>query len=888
MVKICEPGGEALFLPSPGITEFPDYALGAMFGVLLVYMFLGIAIVSDIFMGSIEAVTSWKWKVKRGDRRRTELLWNETIATLTLMALGSSAPEIFLATIETFKREFHAGPLGPSTIIGSASFNLFVIIAVCMACIPAGEIRAIANVRAFLVTALFSLCAYLWMVFALVIHGADVIDIVEAILTFVFLPLLVWVSYSVDVGYLGALCDRIFGKEEEEEEKPDYELHKIGFRSDMQSVDWSAGKQSIEVTVVRKGGLTKEVSCTYHTERLTAVPGYDYEEATGLLEFPSNTKEATLHLSIMPRAQDAATRDFLLILEEANDGADFDPDDDGGKESAILTVTLLQNDEVFSPASRMIDRAINSNGIIYATHEWVDQFSSAIYCNGSAEEQAEASLMDWCLHVLAFPWKLAFALLPPTSYCGGWLCFVCSIGMIGVLTGFVSDLAEMFGCALDIPDIVTAITFVALGTSMPDLFASLSAAKADPTADASIVNVTGSNAVNVFLGLGVPWTVSALHWASAERTADWESRYPEIASDPKYDGMTVFVVESRNLGFSVLVFSGFCSVAIFLLVYRRKVLGYELGGHLWHKLSSAFLLLVLWSGFVCLTCWRVLRCEGAKEGDFCKAPVREQGMVIGTVLLVTLCAALWPVFCIWQSRDVPVDSTKPQALIAWLSKSPPVEGQLPETELGKKMADCMDVKLSVRGDDHLRSGASLAGDREPSCGEFEPEEEATPCGQGSQLLFLSLGAGVTHRMEHKKTPSVVGMVSPMGTTLPSTHARTNVVVAVIVVAYHSTGRNETVYHVKPLMPFGRLMEEWCKYHKLPKKKTSFWIKERLIKPEDTPASLGHLPGRSTMVVHAKPQLSNGDSNGSMQFSNRDSSSGSSVNSAVKPVSVGTR
>ena len=48
---------------------------------------------------------------------------------------------------------------------------------------------------------------------------------------------------------------------------------------------------------------------------------------------------------------------------------------------------------------------------------------------------------------------------------------------------------------------VTAITFVALGTSLPDTFASKAATLSDDTADAAIGNVTGSNSVNVFLGL---------------------------------------------------------------------------------------------------------------------------------------------------------------------------------------------------------------------------------------------------------------------------------------------------------------------------------------------------------------------------------------------------
>ena len=63
-------------------------------------------------------------------------------------------------------------------------------------------------------------------------------------------------------------------------------------------------------------------------------------------------------------------------------------------------------------------------------------------------------------------------------------------------------------------DSVTAITFVALGTSLPDLFASKQAATMDDTADNSIGNVTGSNSVNVFLGLGLPWLIAAIYWES--------------------------------------------------------------------------------------------------------------------------------------------------------------------------------------------------------------------------------------------------------------------------------------------------------------------------------------------------------------------------------------
>ena len=110
--------------------------------------------------------------------------------------------------------------------------------------------------------------------------------------------------------------------------------------------------------------------------------------------------------------------------------------------------------------------------------------------------------------------QLIFAFVPPVSIWGGWLAFFVALAMIGGLTLIVGDLAGIFGCLVGLKDSVTAITFVALGTSLPDLFASKQAATMEKTADNSIGNVTGSNSVNVFLGLGLPWLIASIYWTA--------------------------------------------------------------------------------------------------------------------------------------------------------------------------------------------------------------------------------------------------------------------------------------------------------------------------------------------------------------------------------------
>lgn len=58
---------------------------------------------------------------------------------------------------------------------------------------------------------------------------------------------------------------------------------------------------------------------------------------------------------------------------------------------------------------------------------------------------------------------------------------------LGVFThSSVLFVAGIFGCLIGLRDSVTAITFVALGTSLPDLFASKQAATMERYADNSI------------------------------------------------------------------------------------------------------------------------------------------------------------------------------------------------------------------------------------------------------------------------------------------------------------------------------------------------------------------------------------------------------------------
>ena len=137
-------------------------------------------------MVAIEQITSQETKkcvtLPSGERKMfTVTVWNATVANLTLMALGSSAPEILLSLIEIGSNRFYSGELGPSTIVGSAAFNLFVISAVCVTAIPAGQTKIIKDLGVFAITAVFSVLAYLWLAIILLYISPNIVELWEGL-----------------------------------------------------------------------------------------------------------------------------------------------------------------------------------------------------------------------------------------------------------------------------------------------------------------------------------------------------------------------------------------------------------------------------------------------------------------------------------------------------------------------------------------------------------------------------------------------------------------------------------------------------------------------------------------------------------------------------------
>jgi solute carrier family 8 (sodium/calcium exchanger) len=356
--------------------------------------------------------------------------------------------------------------------------------------------------------------------------------------------------------------------------------------------------ETMKVKVVRYHGSKGDISCKMKTEDDTAMGQVDYVPLDETLELKAGEMAKDIPIKIKKRGRCESVETFRIVLSEPK-GCRFQTDKgDGDEEHQVCTIEIKANEQhkqgIMEISAKMNERWAKSK-IGYGN--WQEQFIAAVYVGGSPEDQKEATAFEWVLHLLSLPFTLLFALVPPTDFCGGWMCFCVALVMIGGITAAVGDLAMLFGCCLGLPNEITAITFVALGTSLPDTFASRSAAMQDPYADASITNITGSNSVNVFLGLGLPWTFAAVYWAANGPNDEYREKIPlDIQADWAPDA--IYVLEADSLGFSVGVFTAAAIAAIAALWVRRGLYKGELGGPKVPKIATTVFLVFLWCGYI--------------------------------------------------------------------------------------------------------------------------------------------------------------------------------------------------------------------------------------------------------------------------------------------------
>jgi solute carrier family 8 (sodium/calcium exchanger) len=356
------------------------------------------------------------------------------------------------------------------------------------------------------------------------------------------------------------------------------------------------------IVVSRSQGSCGDITFNYTTKDGSAIHGFDYEHTEGTVAMAEGVLQSRVEVTILKMAPHPEDRRFCFHVTSSTEGVLFDPETNGGADSAICEVSIAGRPGTCRRMRRYFAMSFNRRRFLLGLSMWREQMIGAFFCNGSPSDQKGASLFDWIFHCVSLFWKFLSAMLPPTVFCTGWSCFFCALLSIALVTVVIIDLAYLLGCVLGIANEVTAITLVALGTSLPDTFASRLAAQNDDTADNAIGNVTGSNAVNVFLGMGLPWTVGTLYWRSQGKTDEWltmchgASTYAELFEDMYPSGG--LIIPAGRLFYSVGVFTICALICVVLLMYRRRYCGGELGGSLREQYTHSAALVFLWLVYI--------------------------------------------------------------------------------------------------------------------------------------------------------------------------------------------------------------------------------------------------------------------------------------------------
>lgn len=144
------------------------------------------------------------------------------------------------------------------------------------------------------------------------------------------------------------------------------------------------------------------------------------------------------------------------------------------------------------------------------------------------EEEADQTILDVILppknattfgllkYAFLFPLVTTLALTVPDvrrkSVNGKWCyaAFFISIAWIGFYSFFMVDWAERIGETVGIPSYIMGLTFLAAGTSVPDLISSVIVARMGQ-GDMAVSSSIGSNIFDILVGLPLPWLIFILY-----------------------------------------------------------------------------------------------------------------------------------------------------------------------------------------------------------------------------------------------------------------------------------------------------------------------------------------------------------------------------------------
>ncbi|XP_030595025.1 sodium/potassium/calcium exchanger 3 isoform X2 [Archocentrus centrarchus] len=428
-----------------------------------IYMFHALAIVCDVyFVPSLEKVSE-------------NLQLSQDVAGATFMAAGSSAPELFTSLIGVFITK---GDVGVGTIVGSAVFNILVIIGICG--IFAGQPIVLSWWPLFRDSVFYILSI---VVLILVIYDEKVLWWETIILISMYGIYIIIMKFNRS---LSCLVERHCGRVGQPCLSSLRRTTAVG----------NAGECDNDMVPL------KPDSCV--------VAGQD-----------SGVVMVDELLNLQPHQLTLSERQRLIRARVGpEEGAASGEEGSGasgpwGRENGTVAEGERQPPEGERERSK----------------ETVGETCGGGQPKEEEEEEEEQEDQDeenvpfkpfilpdgWCMRLkwlLSWPVSILLYCTIPDCNLPRWerwylLTFLSSTLWIAFFSYLMVWMVTIISYTLGIPDVIMGITFLAAGTSVPDCMASLIVAR-QGMGDMAVSNSIGSNIFDVLLGLGFPWALRTL------------------------------------------------------------------------------------------------------------------------------------------------------------------------------------------------------------------------------------------------------------------------------------------------------------------------------------------------------------------------------------------
>ncbi|XP_069028000.1 sodium/potassium/calcium exchanger 3-like isoform X1 [Embiotoca jacksoni] len=456
-----------------------------------IYMFHALAIVCDVyFVPSLEKISE-------------NLQLSQDVAGATFMAAGSSAPELFTSLIGVFITK---GDVGVGTIVGSAVFNILVIIGICG--IFSGQPISLSWWPLFRDSVFYILSI---VVLILVIYDDKVLWWEAIILISMYGIYIIIMKFN---RCLRCLVERHCSRAGPPCLSSLRRTTAVGNIGDCDNDMVPLKPDSCVVAGQDSGVVMVDELLNLHPHQLTF-------------------SEASLRLLITPHFPPFTRLRMAgrMVINERQRliRARVSPEEGGASGEEGVGAS--------GPWGRENGTAAEENGQTLEGEKEIGKEMEGETGGGAQpkeeEEQEEEEQEEggeenapfkpfavpdgWCARVKwLLSWPVSFLLRCTIPDCNlprweRWylLTFLSSTLWIALFSYLMVWMVTIISYTLGIPEVIMGITFLAAGTSVPDCMASLIVAR-QGMGDMAVSNSIGSNIFDVLLGLGFPWALRTL------------------------------------------------------------------------------------------------------------------------------------------------------------------------------------------------------------------------------------------------------------------------------------------------------------------------------------------------------------------------------------------